>query len=219
MRHKKRGRKLGRTSAHRKALGKNLLISLFQHGQIITTISKAKMYAPQADKIITLAKRAEKKIAEMEKKVREKNPEETPELKEQISREAESIKLAYFRRALAKLQDEKIVRKVFYDLLPIFRNRKGGYTSILHLNKRRVGDNAPQAVLRLVEKLPKQDEVEKARIQRKEEKEKRQKEKEEIKRKRKERQEKEKEKEKIRKEKEKEKLREELAKQRSGRKK
>ena len=56
MRHRVRGRKLGRTSAHRAALKRNLLTSLFEHGRIITTLPKAKEYRPFAEKLITMAK-------------------------------------------------------------------------------------------------------------------------------------------------------------------
>ncbi len=56
MRHRKTGRKLGRNSSHRKALGRNLVSSLFEHGRITTTVEKAKEYRPMAEKMITLAK-------------------------------------------------------------------------------------------------------------------------------------------------------------------
>ena len=56
MRHRVRGRKLGRCTAHRTALKRNLLTSLFEHGRIITTLPKAKEYRPYAEKLITLAK-------------------------------------------------------------------------------------------------------------------------------------------------------------------
>ena len=56
MRHKVRGRKLGRTTAHRKALKRNLLTALFEHGRIVTTLPKAKEYRPHAEKLITLSK-------------------------------------------------------------------------------------------------------------------------------------------------------------------
>ncbi len=57
MRHRKHGRKLGRNSSHRKALGRNLVSSLFEHGRITTTVEKAKEYRPMAEKMITLAKK------------------------------------------------------------------------------------------------------------------------------------------------------------------
>ena len=56
MRHLKRGRKLGRSAAHRKALRQNLAIALFTRGRIITTMAKAKEYRPYVEKLITLAK-------------------------------------------------------------------------------------------------------------------------------------------------------------------
>jgi large subunit ribosomal protein L17 len=56
MRHRKNGRKLSRTSAHRKALNRNLTRSLILHGRIKTTVPKAKEMIPFASRLITLAK-------------------------------------------------------------------------------------------------------------------------------------------------------------------
>ena len=56
MRHLKRGRKLGRTSSHRTAMLRNMATSLFVHGRIVTTPTKAKEARPFAEKLITLAK-------------------------------------------------------------------------------------------------------------------------------------------------------------------
>lgn len=56
MRHRIRGRRLGRTTEHRKALGRNLVTALFHHGRIVTTQPKAKEYRPMAEKLITLGK-------------------------------------------------------------------------------------------------------------------------------------------------------------------
>ena len=57
MRHKSGYRKLNRTSEHRKVLFKNMLNSLIKYEQITTTLPKAKVLKPQADKIITLGKK------------------------------------------------------------------------------------------------------------------------------------------------------------------
>ena len=59
MRHKKSGRKLGRTSAHREAMFRNMVTSLFEHERIVTTTQKAKELRPIAEKLITLAKRGD----------------------------------------------------------------------------------------------------------------------------------------------------------------
>ena len=59
MRHLKYGRKLGRDTDHRRALFRNLVTSLFEHGQIQTTDSKAKAIRPIAERLITLGKRGD----------------------------------------------------------------------------------------------------------------------------------------------------------------
>ena len=59
MRHQKAGRKLGRDSAHRKALYSNLTGALIEHGRIRTTEAKAKEVRPIAEKMITLGKRGD----------------------------------------------------------------------------------------------------------------------------------------------------------------
>jgi large subunit ribosomal protein L17 len=59
VRHAKAGRKLGRDSAHRKALYANLACSLIEHGRIRTTEAKAKAVKPYAEKMITLGRRGD----------------------------------------------------------------------------------------------------------------------------------------------------------------
>lgn len=59
MRHNNKGRALGRTSEHKKALLRNMAISLFRHGRIQTTEAKAKELRPYAEKLITLAKQGD----------------------------------------------------------------------------------------------------------------------------------------------------------------
>ena len=122
MRHRNRGRGLDRNSAHRKALRRNLVCSLFEHERIITTPAKAKEVKGMAEKLITKAKTGT---------------------------------LAARRLALAELNDKAIVKKLFADIAPKFQDRNGGYTRILHLDKRRLGDNAPQCLFELVTYVPK----------------------------------------------------------------
>jgi len=59
MRHGKSGRKLNRTSSHRKAMFANMAAALIKHEQIVTTLPKAKELRPIAEKLITLAKRGD----------------------------------------------------------------------------------------------------------------------------------------------------------------
>ncbi|MBM9511202.1 50S ribosomal protein L17 [Desulfogranum marinum] len=59
MRHRKAGRKLNRTTAHRKAMLRNMVTSLLEHERIVTTVPKAKEARRVADKMITLGKRGD----------------------------------------------------------------------------------------------------------------------------------------------------------------
>jgi large subunit ribosomal protein L17 len=59
MRHRKKGRSLGRTTSHRTATMRNMATSLFRHGRIETTTAKAKELRPYAERLITLAKRGD----------------------------------------------------------------------------------------------------------------------------------------------------------------
>ena len=59
MRHRKSGKRLGRTSSHRLAMFRNMVTSLFEHERIVTTAEKAKEVRPIAEKLITLAKKGD----------------------------------------------------------------------------------------------------------------------------------------------------------------
>lgn len=126
MRHRKHGKKLGRNSAHRIALKRNLVRSLFLsvdgREYIVTTKEKAKFAKPFAEKLITLAK------------------EKT---------------LHNYRRGLQLLRDEDAVNVLFEKIGPRYRNRPGGYTRILRTANKRLGDRASQVLFGFVrEDLP-----------------------------------------------------------------
>lgn len=59
MRHRNKGRKLGRTASHRRAMLRNMATSLFKHERISTTTEKAKELRPYAERLITIAKRGD----------------------------------------------------------------------------------------------------------------------------------------------------------------
>jgi large subunit ribosomal protein L17 len=134
MRHQVAGKHLSRTSSHRKALRRNLAASLFEHGTISTTREKAKFVKPFAEKLITLGRDGS---------------------------------LHARRRAIALLQDRAICRmedgesvkvgsviqKLFGEIGPQFADRNGGYTRIINLPLRRVGDNGRLVLLQLVGEL------------------------------------------------------------------
>jgi large subunit ribosomal protein L17 len=123
MRHRVAGRRLGRSSGHRQALRRNLITELFRHERIKTTEAKAKAIRPDAEKLITLAKRG---------------------------LQDDSYTLHARRQAMAALNDRTIANKLFDELAPRYEERKGGYTRLYKLGRRQ-GDGAPLVVLELVE--------------------------------------------------------------------
>ena len=116
MRHNKRKHKLGVSGPHRAAMMGNLMTALITHGRIETTISKTRALRPVIEKIITLAKKAEK------------------------ANDA-ARKLHYRRLAIARVRDKKAVAKLFDERVSEFTDRNGGYTRIYKLGQR-IGDAA-----------------------------------------------------------------------------
>jgi large subunit ribosomal protein L17 len=155
MRHRVAGRRLSRTKEHRLAMRRNLVASLIQHETISTTIEKAKEVKPFAEKLITLAKKGT---------------------------------LAARRRAIALLGNRYIVDyedgravktgtiigKLFSELGPRYLDRPGGYTRIIRLSLRRLGDNGQLVLLQLIgadEPLEKKDKTKAKKRSRKKAKE------------------------------------------------
>ena len=145
MRHRKRGRKLGVNSSHRKALGRNMVQALIDHERIVTTVEKAKHFQPLAEKIIHLGKTRTlaniRRAAQLAGNRRLENEvtvtETTGEGKKEIKK--------------TKVLARTTIQKLFADIGPRNADRNGGYTRIVRLARRRVGDNASQCILELVE--------------------------------------------------------------------
>ncbi|MCB9642441.1 MAG: 50S ribosomal protein L17 [Myxococcales bacterium] len=133
MRHRKDGRRLGRNSSHRRAMMRNLVTALLEHGKITTTEARAKELRRVAEKMITLGKKA----------LRSSFPEELS------AKEYQQKYLHLFRQALSFLQDKGVAHKVFQEYAPALEERAGGYTRIIKLPPRQ-GDNAPVAIIELV---------------------------------------------------------------------
>ena len=122
MRHKKNTDKLGRKTAHRQATLSNLVASLIEHERVTTTLRLAKSARRYADRMVTLAK------------------------KDTLHTRRQAIK---FLRPSGDDRKET-VRKLFSEVGPRYAERPGGYTRIFHIANRR-GDNAPMAILELVD--------------------------------------------------------------------
>jgi large subunit ribosomal protein L17 len=124
-----KGRRLGGSSSHQKAILANLATSLFEHGRIKTTEPKARALRPYAEKLITHAKKGT---------------------------------LHNRREVLKKIRDKDVVHSLFAEIGPFFADRNGGYTRIIKVEARK-GDNAPMAVIELVQEKTVTSEAERAR--------------------------------------------------------
>lgn len=127
MRHRVKGYRLGRSGGHRTAMRKTMIKQLFEHEKIETTLAKAKAMQGDAEKLITLAKN---------------------------SVDGDAIKIVNARRLAAKKLgngSDLIIRKLFDEIGPRFKERNGGYTRLLKLGPR-LGDGAEMVLLEMVEK-------------------------------------------------------------------
>ena len=134
MRHRKRGRKLGRTSSHRKALFRNQATALFEHEQIRTTLPKCKELRRVAEKLITLAKQGD------------------------LNARRQAAKMLYGTNLHYKpsrgenptaLDKQAVLRKLFDDIAPRYQDRNGGYTRIIR-GELRKGDGTQMGYIQLV---------------------------------------------------------------------
>ena len=169
MRHRKAGYKLNRTSAHRTAMLRNMAASLFEHGQIVTTITKAKAVQPIVEKIVTKAKKGDlhsrRQVISMLGGDRNafawshlpKNASEQE--RDRVEQQRERAE-AFFdippsegieRNRYGELRKApKLARHIFENVAPRFEDRAGGYTRIVKLGRRRIGDAAEVCVIQFV---------------------------------------------------------------------
>lgn len=133
MRHRNRRGKLTVTSAHQRAMGRNMAAALFQYGQVVTTVAKAKSFRPFAEKLITIARHG--------------NAAKATGTEEGAARWLHSV-----RHAASILPNRSAVRRLFNDVAVAAKDRPGGYVRILRLSERVLGDNSPKALLMLVDR-------------------------------------------------------------------
>lgn len=130
MRHRVFGKQLSRNTAHRRALRRNMAASLFEHGAIRTTIVKAKQIRSFVERLITTARKG------------------TLHARRQV------IAALQDRDIVDKdgnLADKTVVQKLMDEIAPRYANRPGGYTRIIRLSDRRIGDAGETCLLQLVE--------------------------------------------------------------------
>ncbi len=131
MRHLVTGRRLSRTAAHRKAMLRNLAQSLFEHGEVRTTLPKAKELRRFVEPLITLAKKNTLAVRRLV-----------------ISRLHD--RLMADPKDTDMLLDDTVVQKLFKDIAPKFADRNGGYIRVLKTSEWRIGDAGDIAIVQLV---------------------------------------------------------------------
>lgn len=171
MRHRRKGRTLGRCPSHQRALLRNLASAMFLteretgdldtnapkvRGRIVTTLPKAKEVRPVVEKCVTLARRslAFQETAASFASDAERGSEEWKRWRQSEQWKKWSAAMAPVvaarRRALELLGDKQAVRILFEQVAPRFADRPGGYTRILRLAKPRLGDAGERAILEFV---------------------------------------------------------------------
>ncbi len=138
MRHRNKGRQLGRNATHRKAMFRNMVTSLIEHERITTTEAKAKELRRFTDKTISVSLR----LGDLLTKPREER-----------TREEQARYVHALRMASRMIQTREVLHKLFGDIAPKLQGRPGGFTRIIKLGRRR-GDAAPMVVIELVSNDP-----------------------------------------------------------------
>jgi large subunit ribosomal protein L17 len=171
MRHRRKGRVLGRSPSHQRALLRNLAAALVLTereaepgepgaakvpGRIVTTVAKAKEVRPLVERCITIAKRgltAEGKARPFATSAeRDTAAWKTWREGEQWRQWAQAMApaVAARRRVVRLLGDKEAARILFERVAPRFTDRPGGYTRILKLATPRLGDAGPRAIIEFV---------------------------------------------------------------------
>lgn len=135
MRHRVAGKQLSRTTSHRRALRRNMAASLIQHGAIRTTEAKAKELRRFAEKLVTLARKGTLHARRLV----------SAELGNRRGQRGELF------NAEEKREEKGVLQKLFDEIAPRYADRPGGYTRVIHLAERRLGDAGRQVILQLVE--------------------------------------------------------------------
>ena len=142
MRHQCKRHHLSKASDQRKALLRSLATELFLHGEITTTMARAKALKPYAESIITFAKKGD--LASRRQALRFIYDKETESY---INPETGEVKEALAENE--KLPKLSVLRQLFTVIGKKYATRNGGYTRILRLTPRR-GDAAEMALIQLV---------------------------------------------------------------------
>ncbi|HVT12188.1 MAG TPA: 50S ribosomal protein L17 [Fimbriimonadaceae bacterium] len=149
MRHLVDRRKLGLPSDQRRALLTNLQRQFVRHGYVRTTLGRAKELQRLVEKLITLAKNDTLDARRQARKVLVGHSSSSPRPKKALLGKTEMEKTQILAD-MSLLNGEDLVKHLFDNVGPRYKERNGGYTRLTKIGPRR-GDAAPQAVLELVD--------------------------------------------------------------------
>ncbi|MEE2682025.1 MAG: 50S ribosomal protein L17 [Planctomycetota bacterium] len=159
MRHRIHGKQLNRKSEHRKAMFKNLASGLFEHGQIETTMPKAKAVQSFVEKLITTAKKSRGLAGrrQLESRLNDRklftwlaDPNVPEDKKLNAYFDLPSEDQIEFNRYGEVRKAPRLVQHLIERIAPMFEDRDGGYTRIIKLDKHRLGDGTDLVLLQLV---------------------------------------------------------------------
>jgi large subunit ribosomal protein L17 len=158
MRHRIAGKQLNRTTAHRRAMLRNLAAGLFEHGQIETTLPKAKAVQPFVEKIITLAKQGTFSARrQIEARINDRrihawvaDPNVPDSAKDNAYFDLPDAADIEFNRYGELRKAPRLVQHIMTEVAPKFSDRDGGYTRIIRTGRHRLGDGADLVLLQLV---------------------------------------------------------------------
>ncbi len=160
MRHRVYGRHLNRDNEHRRAMIRNLAAGLFEHGQIETTLPKAKTVQPFVEKIITIAKKRTFRARRLiEAKLNDRrihawvaHPNVPDHRKDNPYFDLPDASEIEFNRYGELRKAPRLVQHIMTTIAPMYAERDGGYTRIIKLGKHRLGDGTDLVLLQLVGK-------------------------------------------------------------------
>ncbi len=168
MRHRVAKKHLSRTASHLNAMRRNMAQSLIQHGQVQTTLPKARETRRFVEKLITMARKgtidARRRVESMlqdramlDAEHQDKYDQMTDAQRHKVMfarsgrRHRTGVVPASYNKKKIPFVATSVIHKLMTEVAPGYKDRPGGYTRIIRLAKRRIGDNGELAILQLVD--------------------------------------------------------------------
>lgn len=168
MRHRVAKKHLSRTASHLNAMRRNMAQSLIQHGQVQTTLPKARETRRFVEKLITIARKGtiesrrrveallqDRALLDAEQQDKYDQMTDAQRRKVMVARSGRrhrtGVVPASYNKKKIPFVATSVIHKLMTEVAPNYKDRPGGYTRIIRLAKRRIGDNGELAILQLVD--------------------------------------------------------------------